>query len=76
VAIGEARERIREAFEGAVTVQEADTLREAVDRAFEIALPRGTVLLAPACASFDMFTDYAERGRAFKREVERIVQGK
>ncbi len=74
VAIGEAREPMREAFAGAVNVEVAETLGEAVDRAFAIALPAGTVLLAPACASFDMFADYAERGRAFKKEVARIVQ--
>ena len=32
-----------------------------------------TVLLAPACASFDMFRDYAERGRVFKREVQKLA---
>ena len=42
---------------------------DAVRRAFALARPGGVVLLAPACASFDMFRDYAERGRAFKDEV-------
>ena len=48
------------------------SLDEAVDRAYELAKPSGVVLLAPACASFDMFRDYAERGRRFKEEVTRI----
>jgi len=40
-----------------------------VRNAYAAASPSGTVVLAPACASFDMFRDYAERGRAFKAEV-------
>ena len=44
----------------------------AVRVAFSVASPGGTVLLAPACSSFDMFRDYAERGRMFKQEVERL----
>jgi UDP-N-acetylmuramoylalanine--D-glutamate ligase len=56
-----------------VDVQEANSMGEAVERAFELASPDGVVLLAPACASFDMFADYAERGRVFKQEVRRIV---
>ena len=51
----------------------ADTLGEAVSRAYALARPSGVVLLAPACASFDMFRDYAERGRKFKEEVKRIA---
>jgi UDP-N-acetylmuramoylalanine--D-glutamate ligase len=72
VAIGEARPLVREALDGAVEVQEAETLRDAVERAYAIAQPSGVVLLAPACASFDMFKDYAERGRMFKAEVGRL----
>ena len=72
VAIGEARRLIRDAFEGAVPVHEAAALDEAVRKAFELAKPSGVVLLAPACASFDMFRDYAERGRKFKEEVKRL----
>jgi len=73
VAIGEARDRVRDALADAVDVHPADSMREAVERAFELASPDGTVLLAPACSSFDMFADYAERGRAFKQEVGRIA---
>jgi UDP-N-acetylmuramoylalanine--D-glutamate ligase len=73
VAIGEARPLIRDALGGAVAVHDAASLGEAVRKAFELAKPSGVVLLAPACASFDMFRDYAERGRMFKEEVARIV---
>ena len=73
VAIGEARPLVREALADVIEVLEADTLAEAVDRAFALAKPSGVVLLAPACASFDMFRDYAERGRRFKDEVKRIA---
>lgn len=73
VAIGEARPLIREALAGAMRIEEADSMREAVQAAFRLAKPGGTVLLAPACASLDMFTDYAERGRVFKQEVERLA---
>ena len=69
VAIGEARPTIVEALSGELPIYEADTLAQAVRVAHGLAPPRGTVLLAPACASFDMFKDYAERGRAFKAEV-------
>jgi len=64
---------VREALDGAVEVEEAATLKDAVDRAYAIAKPSGVVLLAPACASFDMFTDYAQRGRAFKEQVARLA---
>jgi len=75
VAIGEAKALIGEALADAVPVYEAQTLEEAVARAFALAKPAGVVLLAPACSSFDMFRDYAERGRRFKEAVGRIGNG-
>jgi UDP-N-acetylmuramoylalanine--D-glutamate ligase len=74
VAIGEAAPKIEAALAAVVDVQRASSMEDAVRRAFARARPGGTVLLAPACSSFDMFTDYAARGRAFKYEVEQIAR--
>jgi UDP-N-acetylmuramoylalanine--D-glutamate ligase len=74
VAIGEAQALVREALAGAVPVHDAASLEDAIGRAYQIAQPSGVVLLAPACASFDMFRDYAERGQRFKEEVARITR--
>jgi UDP-N-acetylmuramoylalanine--D-glutamate ligase len=73
VAIGESRPLFRDALAGAVPVHEAAGLDDAVRTAFALAKPGGVVLLAPACASFDMFRDYAERGRRFKEEVRKLA---
>ena len=72
VAIGEAQPLVRGALADVVPVHEADTFAGAIAHAYELAQPSGVVLLAPACASFDMFHDYAERGRRFKEEVARL----
>ena len=72
VALGEASGRIREALGAVVRVVETGSLTEAVRVAYGLASPGGTVLLAPACASLDMFRDYAERGRVFKHAVARL----
>jgi len=75
LAIGEARERVRAALEGVVPVEACASLDEAVERARAAARPGDVVLLAPACSSFDMFRDYADRGRAFKAAVRRLAAG-
>jgi len=75
VAIGEARELVKAALGDLVPVHEALSMHDAVLAAKRAAPAGGTVVLAPACSSFDMFTDYAERGRAFKEEVRRLAAG-
>ena len=72
VTIGEARPLLAEALAGAVEVHEAASLEDAIGQAFALAKPAGVVLLAPACASFDLFRDYAERGRKFKEGVLKL----
>ena len=73
VTIGEAAERVTAALAGALPLERASSLRDAVLQARSLAKPGDVVLLAPACSSFDMFRDYADRGRAFKAEVERLA---
>jgi UDP-N-acetylmuramoylalanine--D-glutamate ligase len=73
VAIGEARPLVHDALADAIDVHEAGSLEEAVKTAFALARPAGVVLLAPACASFDMFRDYADRGRKFKENVRKLA---
>lgn len=73
VAIGEAKATVKAALQNVVPVVEADSLADAVRKAWDLAVPDGVVLLAPACSSFDMFADYAERGRRFKDEVRKLI---
>jgi UDP-N-acetylmuramoylalanine--D-glutamate ligase len=73
VAIGEARPLIVDALGDLLPVREATSMADAVQTAWTLARPAGTVVLAPACSSFDMFADYAERGRRFKEEVARLA---
>lgn len=73
VAIGEATPLIEAALSATVPVERASSMEEAVRLAYRRAKPSGVVLLSPACASFDMFVDYAERGRQFKSAVRRLL---
>ncbi|MDR0881237.1 MAG: UDP-N-acetylmuramoyl-L-alanine--D-glutamate ligase, partial [Candidatus Adiutrix sp.] len=71
ILMGEDRDVIGSALAGAAPISKADSMAEAV-RLARAAAPRGAVvLLSPACASFDMFRDYRDRGEAFVREVRR-----
>jgi len=73
VAIGEAAERVERAMVPTVVVTRAASMGDAVRAGFARASPGATVVLAPACSSFDMFRDYAERGRRFKEEVQKLA---
>jgi UDP-N-acetylmuramoylalanine--D-glutamate ligase len=75
VAMGEAGGEVEAAFRGAgVPVARAGSMDEAVALAAEAARPGDAVLLSPACASFDRYRDYAERGDDFARAVrERLA---
>lgn len=71
--IGEAKDKLKKALKGTVPMENVSTLEEAVRRGYGEAGPGDTILLAPACTSFDMFDNFEERGRVFKEAVERLI---
>lgn len=70
--IGSAADKIETQLAGAIPVERAETLDRAVEIASRRARPGDVVLLAPACASFDQFENYEQRGRVFKRLVREL----
>lgn len=72
--IGAAAEKIASQINGAVPLISCGTLESAVHTASQKASPGEVVLLAPACASFDQFRNYEERGKMFKTFVSQIVE--
>ncbi|MDT7602803.1 MAG: UDP-N-acetylmuramoylalanine--D-glutamate ligase, partial [Acidobacteriota bacterium] len=74
VLIGEDADRIESELKTFAPTFRANDMPDAVRRAHSLARPGDTVLLAPACASFDMFRSYEHRGRAFKEAVMSIQQ--
>jgi UDP-N-acetylmuramoylalanine--D-glutamate ligase len=69
VLIGESRRQLHGLLNGRANVRECATLEAALDAALELAPPGDTVLFSPACASFDMFKNFEERGQVFKQLV-------
>ncbi len=70
--IGAAAEKIERHLDSAVPILRPGTVEEAVRQAYAAACPGDTVLLAPACASFDQFRSYEHRGRVFKDLVRQL----
>jgi UDP-N-acetylmuramoylalanine--D-glutamate ligase len=73
VLIGADAPAVAAAVKGVCTIELAASMQEAVDAAVRIARPGDTVLLSPACASFDMFRDYGHRGDVFAAAVRSLA---
>ena len=71
--IGEDADNIDSQLRGHAQIVRAATLQESVEKGFETAESGDAVLLAPACASFDMFKSFEERGKIFKDAVHELA---
>ncbi len=73
ICLGVDNSKLHTAFEGIVPViVDAKSAEEAVQHAYKLSVPGDTVLLSPACASFDLFENYEDRGRKFKAAVRAL----
>ncbi|MGA8573450.1 MAG: UDP-N-acetylmuramoyl-L-alanine--D-glutamate ligase [Desulfobaccales bacterium] len=76
VLLGETRERLAQTWKDLAPICLVNSMAEAVRRAYDLARPGEVVLLSPACASFDMFKDYAHRGETFQKLVQEMRHAK
>ncbi len=74
ILIGEAAERMSRALAGRAVIHRSLSLEQAVRLARQLTPAGGSVLLSPACSSFDMFRSYGERGELFIRQVQQLPE--
>lgn len=74
ILIGQATGRMKDALGDCAEIATADSMEDAVRKAWDVSEPGEVVLLSPACASFDMFKDYAARGDAFQDAIRKMTR--
>ena len=73
ICLGENNEQIIKAFKDkADTIVQASNMKEAVKQSYALADKEDVVLLSPACASFDLFANYEDRGFQFKQSIRKL----
>jgi UDP-N-acetylmuramoylalanine--D-glutamate ligase len=73
ICLGKDNSKLIKAFTGVIPViEETRSMHEALKKSYKLAKNGDTVLLSPACASFDLFENYEDRGRQFKQEVRNL----
>ncbi len=72
VLLGQAAPRIERELIGSAAIYRVDGMREAVELSYSLSQPGTSILLSPACSSFDMYSNFEERGEDFKRWVREI----
>ncbi len=72
ICLGPHHENLEKAFKGRIEVLLAKDMEEALDKAYEMSVHGEVVLLSPACASFDLYSNYEERGDDFKNKVRKL----
>jgi UDP-N-acetylmuramoylalanine--D-glutamate ligase len=70
--MGVDNKKLHDAFEGDVAIVDTASAEQAVQAAYDLASPGDAVLLSPACASFDLFKNYEDRGNQFKEAVRNL----
>ena len=73
VCLGVDNEKLKKSFgDKLAVIKETRSMKDAVETSFKLASPGDVVLLSPACASFDLFKSYVDRGLQFKEEVRKL----
>lgn len=75
IVFGQDKQVFIDALNDCVDIKQADSLRECILQAHKLVKAGQAVLFSPACASFDMFANYIERGNVFKAEVHAMLNG-
>ncbi|MDX2301485.1 MAG: UDP-N-acetylmuramoyl-L-alanine--D-glutamate ligase [Microscillaceae bacterium] len=75
ICLGKDNTKIFNTFRDSVQIiYQTDNMRDAVEQSFELARSGDIVLLSPACASFDLFENFEDRGKAFKKSVAKLTK--